>query len=114
MAAVVRIPVKPNLYALVDAKDVEEVEDYRWYVSKTSNGRFYIQASVYDRKNGTSHSVQLARLIARPKRDEVVTFKRDNRLDFRRENLLKVNHSYVIHRARKKHSSSSSYKGVYF
>ena len=65
ITAVVKIPVRPNLYVLVDAKDAEEVDDYRWYVTKSKNGRLYIQASVWDKKKRVGHSVQLTRLIAR-------------------------------------------------
>jgi AP2-like factor, euAP2 lineage len=115
MSSLVKIPVSPNQYALVDQADAEMVKCYRWHITAAPKSRVHI----YGKRIGYNKTpgINLARLIAQAKGAEMVTFRNNNPLDCRRENLLVVDLRKDIGRAaqhdrHKRPGTTSIYVGV--
>ena len=82
------IPLTQGLFAIVDAADFEQLNQYRWYTTTTSPTLHYV-----GRKEQGGASIRMHREIMRPPKGMVVHHVNGNGLDNRRANLCVCTHA---------------------
>lgn len=115
------IPLTQGKFAIIDAKDFDLVNQYKWYYRKSgkTNGKngyaqhsFYVPNSFNKNRGYREHiSLFMHNLILRPKKGFVIDHINHNGLDNRRSNLRRVTvrQNYANFPLRK---NKSGYRGV--
>lgn len=106
------ITLTNGLKAIVDAEDLERVQNYRWRANWSNRARCYYAA--------TGKSTMMHRLILNAPRDRLVDHVRHNQdptlsgLDNRKDNLRLCTPSQNAANAIRKRRSKSPYKGIWW
>lgn len=103
------ISLTQGKFALVDDKDYELVNSFKWYFDSTTG---YAKRDV--RIDGKRKCIYMHRFINGTKNGMLTDHKNGNRLDNQRNNLRECNHTQNHANKRIENSFSSKYKGVYW
>ena len=104
------IPLTQGKFVIVDAKNYEWLNQWKWCVSKSKGGYFYAVRG--ENQNGKWRRVSMHRLILKCQRCEQADHKNHNTLDNREENLRKCTHAQNQYN-RIPNIGTSKYKGVH-
>jgi hypothetical protein len=109
-----KIPLRNNKkeiidYALVSNEDFEEVNKYKWHISKYDNGYKRVQGTINKKSTRLSHFIK-----GKPEKGKVVDHKNRNSLDNRRENLRFATDEQNAQNQTPQKNTSSKYIGVFY
>ena len=110
-----RIPLTQGKFAIVDNKDFEQLNKYKWYAHKDRCGRYYALRGVWDIKIQNSITIPMHRQILglNYKDGKESDHKDRNGLNNQRYNLRICTKAENLRNSIKKgHNCSSKYKGV--
>ena len=108
----VEISLNKGRIALIDDKDFDLVNQYKWCAHK--RGNTYYAVTNIKQKDGSFKSVRMHRLIMNPKSDKQIDHKDGNGLNNQRSNLRECFQINNLCNQRKQKNTSSVYKGVYW
>jgi hypothetical protein len=107
------IKLTQNQVALVDDKDFDKVNQYKWFAwFDKKNNTYQARHSIYISK-GKYKVILMHRLIINAKKGLEVDHKNHNGLDNRRSNLRICTRKQNSRNSKKACKSSAKYKGVY-
>lgn len=100
--------------AIVDDDDYEELNKFKWQVTRDRSGTFYARRTT-SRVSGNQRTVRMSRQILGAMTGEHVDHRNHDTLDNRRANIRLCTPSQNHGNRRKRSGASSSrYKGVYW
>lgn len=110
--AIMAIPLTQGLFALVDGRNFEWLNQWKWYAKKQKNGNFYAQRQA-KQSVGKWKTILMHREIMKTSKGAEVDHIGHYGLDNRKRNLRNCTHAENVRYQRtQSRNKSSKYKGV--
>lgn len=108
-----RIPLSKGKYALVDNKDFDWINQYKWAITNNKNSHtFYAIRMCHKKEKYFSKSIRMHRYIIKAVPGEIVDHINGNGLDNRRKNLRIVSNANNVVNQRLHKNNTSGHRGV--